>query len=154
MLTSLWVLVILILKIEKTYPDVSYDSDRIKLISLFRYWNIIRYYFPYSNLIEEKWDEVLKTFFPKIILAVVDELSYKLTLLELIGKVNDTHANIWSKEETLSKYSGLKAAPLDVKILNNEVVVTKIYDELDEKVDIKPGDIITQINNETTENTY
>lgn len=138
-------------KNEKTYQNLDYDDDGIKLVGLFRYWNIIQYYFPYRNLIDENWDEVLKTFIPKIISAD-DELSYKLTLLELIGKVNDTHANIWGKDETLNRFWGLKAAPIDVKILNNQVVVTKIYDELDQKVDIKPGDIITQINNETTEN--
>ena len=137
-------------KNEKTYPDLSYNDDGIKLISLFRYWNMIQYYFPYRNLIDENWDEVLKIFIPKIILAD-DESSYKLTLLELIGKISDTHANIWSKEETIIRFWGLKAAPLDVKILNNQVVVTKIYDELDEGVDIKPGDIITHINGEVSE---
>jgi hypothetical protein len=76
---------------EKPYPNMKYTDDGLKLISLFRYWNMIQYYFPYKNLIDENWDEVLKTFIPKIVSAN-DELSYKLTLLELIGKVNDTHA--------------------------------------------------------------
>ncbi|HRP92730.1 MAG TPA: hypothetical protein PLH53_07540 [Ignavibacteriaceae bacterium] len=137
-------------KNENTYSNLSYDDDGIKLVGLFRYWNIIRYYYPYRNLIDENWDEVLKTFIPKIISAD-DELSYKLTLLELIGKVSDTHANIWSKEETLNRFWGLKAVPVEIKILNNQVVVTKIYDELEENADIKLGDIITHINGEVTE---
>ena len=62
---------------------------------------MIQYYFPYRNLIDENWDDVLKAFIPKIVSAN-DELSYKLTLLELIGKISDTHANIWRREDTLS----------------------------------------------------
>ena len=136
-------------KNENTYSNLSYDDDGLKLISLFRYWNMIQYYFPYRNLIDENWDDVLKAFIPKIISAD-DELSYKLTLLELIGKISDTHANIWGNDETLNRYWGLKSAPIEIKILDNQVVVTKIYEELDEKIDIEPGDIITQINGEAT----
>jgi C-terminal processing protease CtpA/Prc len=135
---------------EKTYPNMKFTDDGLKLISLFRYWNMIQYYFPYRNLIDENWDEVLKTFIPRMVSAK-DELSYKLTLLELIGKISDTHANIWSKEESLNRFWGLKAAPIDIKIMDNLVVVTKIYDELEENADIKPGDIITHINGVTTE---
>jgi len=111
---------------------------------------MIQYYFPYRNLIDENWDVVLKTFIPKIVSAD-DELSYKLTLLELIGKINDTHANIWSRDDMLSKFYGLKSAPVEIKIIDNQVIVTKVYDELDENVDIKNGDIITHINGEAIE---
>lgn len=137
-------------KNENTYSNLSYDDDGIKLIGLFRFWNMIQYYFPYRNLIDENWDDVLKVFIPKIV-SGDDELSYKLTLLELIGKISDTHANIWSREDTLSKFYGFKSVPIEIKIIDNQVVVTKIYDELDENIDIEPGDIITHINGEATE---
>jgi len=135
-----------IFKNEKAYPNMSFDDDGIKLISLFRYWNMIEYYYPYRNLIDDDWDTVLKEFIPKIISAD-DELSYKLTLLELIGKINDTHANIWGKDDALSKFWGLKSPPIQVIILNNQVVISKIFDESLEKSGIKPGDIILKINN-------
>ncbi|MBK7500744.1 MAG: peptidase S41 [Ignavibacteriales bacterium] len=135
---------------ERTYPSMKYTDDGLKLISLFRYWNMIQYYFPYRNLIDENWDDVLKAFIPKIISAN-DELSYKLTLLELIGKISDTHANIWGNDEILNRFWGVKFAPIEVNIINGKVVVTKVYDEFDEKTDIKLGDIITHINSEATE---
>ena len=79
-------------------------------------------------MIDDNWDAVLKEFIPKIISAD-DELSYKLTLLELIGKISDTHANIWGRDNTLSKFWGLKSPPVQVIILNKQVVVSKIFDE-------------------------
>ena len=134
-----------VFKNERPYPKLSLDDDGIKLIGLFRYWNMIEYYYPYRYLIDDNWDSVLKEFIPKIISAD-DELSYKLTLLELIGKISDTHANIWGRDETLSRFWGLKAPPIQVLILNKQVVISKIFDESLAISGIKPGDIITKIN--------
>jgi len=106
---------------------------------------MIEYYYPYRNLLDDNWDTVLKEFIPKIISAD-DELSYKLTLLELIGKVNDTHANIWGRDEVLSKFWGLKISPVQVRILNKQVVITKLFDESLAESEIKIGDIILKVN--------
>jgi C-terminal processing protease CtpA/Prc len=132
-------------KNERTYSNMSFDDDGIKLTGLFRYWNMIEYYYPYRYLIQDKWDSVLKEFIPKIISAD-DDLSYKLTLLELIGKINDTHANIWGRDEALSKFWGLKAPPIQVVILNKQVVISKIFDEHLKKTGIRTGDIILKVN--------
>ena len=129
---------------EKPYTNMDFNDDGIKIISLFRYWNIIQYYFPYRNLIDDNWDSVLIEFIPKIISAD-DELSYKLTLLELIGKVSDTHANIWQRDDVLERFWGLKAPPVEVKILDNEVVVSKLLNDSDENIELKIGDILTKV---------
>lgn len=125
----------------KGYPDVGY-----RLLSLFRYWNIIEYYFPYKNLIEEHWDDVLKEFIPKFINAS-NELEYKLSALELIGRIHDTHANIWSNDETLERYWGKRYAPVVITFVENKAVVTDYYHtKLGKKSELKIGDIITKIN--------
>lgn len=130
---------------EKTYPAMSPDDDGIKLISLLRYWNMIQYYYPYRNLLDNNWDTVLKEFIPKIISAD-DELSYRLTLLELIGKINDTHANIWGRDDILSKFWGFKSPPVQVIILNKQVVISKLFDKSLASSGIKTGDIILKVN--------
>lgn len=129
---------------ENSYTNMNFDDDGIKIIGLFRYWNIIQYYFPYRNLIDENWDSVLMEFIPKIISAD-DELSYKLTLLELIGKVSDTHANIWQRDDVLENFRGLKAPPVEVIILDNEVVVSRLLNVPDKNIELQIGDIITMV---------
>ncbi len=135
---------------ENPYLSMKFDDDGLKLIGLFRYWNIIQYYFPYRHLIDDNWDTVLKEFIPKIIEAD-DELSYKLTLLELIGTIHDTHANIWQKDNILSNYWGLNSAPIKVKIIEGNVIVTEILDK-PLRGELRIGDKILSINNESVEN--
>jgi hypothetical protein len=40
-------------KNENPYEKMTYPDEGYRLLSLFRYWNIIQYYFPYKNLIDE-----------------------------------------------------------------------------------------------------
>ncbi|MGM0620211.1 MAG: S41 family peptidase [Bacteroidota bacterium] len=135
---------------ENAYPDMRWDDTGYRLLALFRYWNMIEYFFPYKNLIEKDWDNVLNEYIPKVIDSQ-DELSYKLTMLELIGEIHDTHANIWSDDSVLSQFFGTNQVPVQVRIIEDKAVVTKITDQLNVDSKIQVGDIITQINGIETE---
>lgn len=134
-----------IFKNESSYKNMSYTDEGLKLLSLYRYWNIIAYFFPYRYLMEENWDAVLLEFIPKILKAN-DERSYKLILLELIGKIQDTHANIWQNDTVLNEFWGQNIAPIAVQFVEGKVVVTKVYDQLSNRVDLAVGDVLTQVN--------
>lgn len=129
---------------ERTYPKMSYADDGMKLLSLFRYWNMIQYFFPYKHLMDENWDNVLNEFIPKM-LASNDELSYRLTLLELIGRVQDTHANIWDR--SLNRYWGEKMVPVSLQYVDDQVVITRFMNkdfEMDSGLEV--GAVITHVN--------
>jgi membrane-associated protease RseP (regulator of RpoE activity) len=129
------------------YPDAGF-----RLLSLYRYWNIIQYYFPYRNLIEEDWKNVLKEFVPKYINAF-NELEYKLAVLELIGRVHDTHANIYT-DQAINKYHGVYFALPEVKFIEDKAVVTGFRNqELGVKSGLIIGDVITSINNKPVDKT-
>ena len=66
-------------KHEKPYANLKFPDAGYRLLSLFRYWNIIQYFFPYKNLIEENWNGVLKEFIPNFISAT-SEIEYKKTI--------------------------------------------------------------------------
>ena len=138
-------------KNEKEYSEMKYPDTGFRLLSLYRYWNIIQYYFPYKNLIEEDWKDVLKEFIPKYINAT-SEIEYKLAVLELIARVHDTHANIWGQDETLKNYWGVNYAPVKITFIENKAVVTDFYEqELGKKSVLQIGDVITTINNKPIE---
>ncbi len=137
-----------VFKHENSYTAMQYTDAGFRLLSLFRYWNIIQYYFPYKNLIEEDWKDVLTEFIPDFVNAS-DELQYKLAVLELIARVNDTHANIWGTDNALRKYIGVNYSPVAVKFIEGQLVVTDFFNEdLGKETGLQAGDIIVKINKE------
>ncbi|MEM9671496.1 MAG: S41 family peptidase [Bacteroidota bacterium] len=137
-------------KNEAKYAQIDFADDGFTLLSLFRYWNMIEYFFPNRHLMDEDWDAVLRDFIPRMI-AVEDELSYKLTLLELIGKIQDTHANIWQRDDVLRKFWGENTVPLELSWVEDQVVITKVYPGFDGLEALAAGDIITAVNDTSVE---
>jgi len=137
-----------VFKNEKPYYNMSYPDAGYRLLSLFRYWNIIQYFFPDRYLIGEDWNLVLKEFIPKFI-GAKDTAQYTLVCLELIARVHDTHANIWGRNDVLERIRGTYRAPVQAKMIENKLVITGYYiDTLGIKDQIKIGDVITKINGE------
>ncbi|MCU4188067.1 S41 family peptidase [Flavobacterium sp. HXWNR29] len=129
---------------EKVYDKMKYTDTGIKLLSIFRYWNMIEYFFPNRHLMDENWDKVLEEFIPKMT-ATKDQKGYTLTLLELIGKIQDTHANIWRYNEVLEDYFGQNIAPVKLKFVENKAVVVKLQDDFKD-ANLQVGDVILAVN--------
>jgi len=134
-------------KNEDSYPNVIYPDAGFRLLSLFRYWNIIQYFYPYKYLIGADWKNVLTEFIPKII-DTKNEAEYTLTVLELIGRIHDTHANIWDGNRILNNYLGKYYAPVKLAFIEEQPVVTGYLDDiLGKETGLKIGDILLKVNN-------
>ena len=83
-----------------------WDDDGLKILALFRYWSIIEYFYPYKHLFTKNWEDILYEFIPKFINSK-DELSYKLSVLELTSEINDSHATIFDLGDTIEKFYGI-----------------------------------------------
>jgi C-terminal processing protease CtpA/Prc len=132
---------------EQAYPHLTKPDAGFRMLSLFRYWNMIHYFFPYRYLItEENWNDVLGASIPKF-LAADNTLSYLKTVQELIVKIHDTHASSWSKDSIYRDWQGKLNAPVVVQFVENQLVVTKFaHKDLGEKSGLKIGDIIRKVN--------
>ncbi len=136
---------------ENSYSDMKFPDDGFRLLALFRYWNMIEYFFPNKHLTDKKWDSVLTEYIPKFINAK-NELEYELTVLQVIAEVNDTHANLSNGGDKISELRGNKFAPFRADFVENKYVVTDYYNsELSLKTNIKIGDIITHIDERTVQ---
>lgn len=139
-------------KNENPYTTRPYPDAGFRLLCLYRYWNIVQYYFPYRYAIGEDWKNVLTEFIPKII-HVSNVTEYTLATLELIGRIHDTHANIWGNNEVLNKYFGTKYADVQLKFIEQKPVVTDYFDtSLSKETGMDIGDIITKINVKSIQN--
>lgn len=134
---------------ENPYAEMSSPDVGFRLLSLYRYWNIIQYYFPYKYAIGEDWKNVLQEFIPKFIEAD-DQTKYPLACLELATKINDTHASV--RNSTVRNYFGQKFSPLEIAFIENKAVVKNYFDEtLGKETGVKIGDIILEVDGKTIE---
>ena len=76
---------------EKDYPigivNVPFEYS---MLALFRYWNVIYYFFPYKYLMDQSWDATLSEFipiFPKTTLVA----DYHKSIQKLASRINDGH---------------------------------------------------------------
>ncbi|WP_417359659.1 S41 family peptidase [Galbibacter sp.] len=133
-------------KNENPYSNMPYPDDGFRLLSLYRYWNMINYFFPYKHLMDEDWNKKLSEYIPLFINAK-DELEYELAAIQIIGDIQDTHANLWGGADKIDEWKGVNYAPVHVRFIENQLVVTDYYNqELKNEVGLKIGDIITEIN--------
>ena len=136
-----------VFKNERPYSSMQFPDTGFRILSLYRYWNMIQYYFPYRYLIDIDWKNILDEYIPRFI-AASNETEYKLLVLELIAQVHDTHANIWNKDDTFNRYFGLNYAPYKITFIENKPIITDFLQSKSAlKYDLRKGDQITDINN-------
>ena len=131
---------------ENIYADMPYPDVGFRLLTLFRYWNMIEYYFPYRHLTNTDWNEVLVNY----VLPFIDsknEFDYEMTTLKLIGELGDTHANLWRGNNAIQDWKGSFYPPFHTRFIEDQPVVVDYYNpELQETAQLAIGDVITEIN--------
>ena len=106
---------------EARYGHLSAPDAGYRLLAVFRFWNIIQYWFPYRDLLEEDWDDVLGEFIPAV-MRPMDGGAYRLAMIRLIARVHDTHANIWS-DLAVQPPTGSEKAALILRFVEGKPVV-------------------------------
>ena len=127
---------------ELSYPKMEWDDTGIKLLALYRYWNMMEYFNPNNHLTDKDWETVLREYIPRFV-ENNTELDYKLNMLQLIEEVSDTHANMWYYDEALNEFFGNRRIPLKVQFIEEMPVVIKVGDSAGQNIQI--GDVITHI---------
>ena len=80
-------------KKDNPYADMNFPTAEYRLLALFRFWNVINYFFPYKNLIGNSWETVLPRFIPKFE-ANKDQADYQLTVREMVAEIRDAHGRV------------------------------------------------------------
>ncbi|GHU89116.1 hypothetical protein FACS1894155_05370 [Bacteroidia bacterium] len=137
---------------ESIYEDMNFPDAGFRLLALYRYWNIIHYFFPYKHLTDKDWNRVFKEYIPYFVRAK-DRLDYELITTLLIGEIGDTHARLREGGREIYSLRGDKQAPFQVRFIENKWVVTDYYmnSARVERTELKIGDIITHIDGKSVE---
>jgi hypothetical protein len=127
---------------ELPYPALRFPDAGYQLLSLYRYWNMIEYWYPNRDILDQDWNEVLAEFIPRMALAKSKD-AYQLETIELIGRITDTHANLWSAPSTLRPPAGTCQIPVTIRFIENRPVVTGYLDATrGPATGLKIGDVI------------
>ncbi len=128
---------------EPKYPYFIWKNEQLRMVSLFRYWNYIEYFFPYKYQMDKDWDIVLKESIPNF-LNPASETDYHLAMLELIVNINDSHA--YFSSNIISNHFGTNWIPVKFKIIDEKAIITDFYDfDLAKENDLQIGDVILAI---------
>ncbi|WP_299434641.1 S41 family peptidase [uncultured Aquimarina sp.] len=133
-------------KHEKYYENMPYPDQGFRLLTLYKYWNMIHYFFPNKHLTDKDWNTVLKSHISSFMNAK-NELEYELAAVKLIGEIQDTHANLWGGNNEIEKWKGEFYPPVNVRFIEDLLVIDDFFNsEHRETTGLKEGDIITTIN--------
>jgi len=131
---------------DKPYADMEFPSVEYRMLALFRYWNVINYFFPYKKLIGQSWETVLPRYIPKFE-ANKDAADYQMTVRELVTEMRDSHGGTRNANASMERM-GMFQPGVFVGYVEEQSVVTKV---LDDNSPIKVGDVILEIDNEPIE---
>jgi carboxyl-terminal processing protease len=125
---------------EKTDSTQIFPDANYRLLELFRFWNSVEYFFPYKYQMSEDWDSTLMDMLPKFI-SSNDTVSYHLALLELITRVDDSHATFHSIYTR--QFFGEYFTPFRPAFIERKAIVSNfINDSVARVTGLHPGDEI------------
>jgi C-terminal processing protease CtpA/Prc len=122
---------------EPAYRDKASDPA-FRLLAVFRFWNMVQYWFPYRDLLGRSWDAALRDAIPRVMLADSPD-AYARELIALIARVHDSHANLWSSLDVRPP-TGKCHVPAELRFVEKSAVVAD-----GKKTDLKVGDVIVDL---------
>ena len=120
---------------------ISYNNEANRLTTMFYYWNVINYFFPYRNITDIPWDSTLLDFIP-MMRAVTSSDEFHVTFLNLATRINDSHGN-FTKSDYLKNYfwGGMYLPRIYFTRVDSLCVVTRV----DNIPHVLPGDILIHL---------
>jgi C-terminal processing protease CtpA/Prc len=129
---------------ELPYPTPTYPDTGFRLLALYRFWNMVEYWYPYRDIIGTDWDRVLTDSIPKFASAR-DEGEYVHQAMILIAAIHDTHANLWSSVD-FRPPTGNCHLPVALRFIQGRAVVAGYQDgDQGPASGLKIGDVVTRL---------
>lgn len=137
-----------IFKHELPYSAQQPPDPGYRILALLRYWNIIEHWFPYRDQLDDDWPTLLPELLPKMV-AAEDWDRYRLELLKLIARVDDTHANLWAAFD-LRPPRGDCRWPVETRFIEGKPTVTSFIDtETGPASGLEIGDVVETIDGQS-----
>lgn len=106
-------------------------EPQVNMASIIITWNVLQHFFPYFDVIETDWNEVLVETINST-LANKQKVDFFVTLNQMIAKLEDGHGFVLGEP--------MYPLPIKTEFIENKIVITSSKD-----VNLKRGDLILKI---------
>jgi hypothetical protein len=124
-----------------------FPSPGYRLLAAARLWSTIRLFYPYKALIGESWDDQLRAALPAFENAK-DSLEYAQAVARFASHIHDTHVTTGSP--ALSAYIGTVPVGAAARLIENQLVITRIADSSASRAGLRVGDVVLSVDGEAT----
>lgn len=131
---------------DSPYKEMKYPTRSYRLLSLFRHWNIIHFFFPYDEHLDEPWGKVLPEFIP-VFAEASDAASYQVAVQRAVARIRDGHGFVRGTREAHMAL-GTHLIPAVVEWIEGRAIVTAIDPSLNSR--LRVGDEIVGVNERST----
>ena len=131
---------------ELLYEEMDYKDQSYRLLGLFRLWNAMEYNYPYLDILDENWHDLLPEYIDGM-LDGKDQESYELTLASLSAKLQDAHIALYNSEYYIME-AGIYGVPVEIMQAENQIVVSKV---LKDDCPLQAGDVIKELDGKNIE---
>ncbi len=134
---------------EQSYDIETKLSKNLKILTFFRIWNFVEYFFPYKNYMDKKWESAITEFIP-IFLSEQSNNQFYFNVKKLTNYLQDGHASI-QIEKNCPIFTDTFSLPFHFVHFKNNYVVSKIALNNSFKNELQLGDKLLKINGKTIE---
>jgi C-terminal processing protease CtpA/Prc len=134
---------------DKPYAQMTFPSVEYRLLALFRFWNVIHYFFPYQHLMDQDWDPALAEFIPRFE-ANQNAFDYQMTVTALAKRLQDSHVGV-GNATAINDHLGMFAPPISVRSIEGETVIVALSGPAAEAAGLKIGDVVLAVDDEPAE---
>lgn len=128
---------------ELSSGNPHFPNEGERIVALFRFWNIMNYFNPYRELIDEPWENVLEDLaVPFLNAGDAYELGWPMA--ELAARVDDTHCVLGNAYHYMNL--GFYHIPAEVILTaGGKTVVSRVWPSLMEPADsLRVGDVVLE----------
>lgn len=135
-------------KKDNPYAEMKFPEKECRLFALFRFWNVINYFFPYKDLIGTDWETILPKYIPQFEVAK-DAPEYRLTAGKMVAEIHDSHGFFNAPR---LKNPPINYLPPTVEgFAENQTYIRGV---LDENSGLKVGDVVLEVDGEPIEKSW
>lgn len=126
---------------DSSYPEMTAPSLEYRLLGLFRYWNTIRYFFPYLHLIGRDWAEILNEMIP-VFESAETRQKYVDALCLLNHEIHDSHGSVIGEDASPSLH--LNVPSFRTRFLEDKFVISTLTEEI-RALGVNQGDELLEV---------